>query len=216
GRGNPYRILRTVKNRFGSTHEMGVFEMTQKGLQEVANPSALFLEQRPVDAAGSVVTVSMEGSRPLLIEVQALVGSPVYGTPRRTCSGFDHNRLALLVAVLEKSGQMQISSSDIFVNIAGGYRLDEPAADLAVAMALASSFAGKPIFQHTAIVGEVGLTGEVRGVSQIELRVKEAMKLGFAQIVLPHNNVKGLAKSKKTTYLPVKTLEEALEVLFPR
>ena len=215
-RGHPYRILRAVKNRFGSTNEIGVFEMREKGLEEVGNPSALFLDQRPLDAPGSVVTICMEGSRPLLVEVQALVGAPVYGTPRRTCTGVDSNRVALLVAVLEKSGGMQIASADIFVNIAGGYRLDEPAADLAVSMALASSFLGRPIPQQMAIFGEVGLAGEVRGITQAEARIKEGAKLGFTELMLPEHNAKNLNKPKKSTLFAVRTIEEALAVLFPR
>lgn len=213
-RGHPYRILRAVKNRFGSTNEIGVFEMKESGLVEVGNPSSLFLDQRPVGAAGSVVSVCLEGSRPLLVEVQALVGSPAYGNPRRTCTGVDPNRVALLVAVLEKSGGMQITASDIFVNVAGGFRLDEPAADLPIMLALASSFRGKALPQKMAIFGEVGLAGEIRGVSQAELRMQEAKKLGFTQIMIPENNRARLKKSKKATLLGVSNVDEALSTLF--
>ncbi|MBU49215.1 MAG: DNA repair protein RadA [Deltaproteobacteria bacterium] len=213
-RGHPYRILRAVKNRFGSTNEIGVFEMKENGLVEVGNPSSLFLDQRPVGAAGSVVSVCLEGSRPLLVEVQALVGSPAYGNPRRTCTGVDPNRVALLVAVLEKSGGMQITASDIFVNVAGGFRLDEPAADLPIMLALASSFRGKALPQKMAIFGEVGLAGEIRGVSQAELRMQEAKKLGFTQIMIPENNRARLKKSKKATLLGVSNVDEALSTLF--
>ncbi len=215
-RGHPYRILRAVKNRFGSTNEIGVFEMKEDGLQEVGNPSALFLDQRPLDAPGSVVTVCIEGTRPMLVEVQALVGTPVYGTPRRTCTGVDPNRVALLVAVLEKSGGMQIAAADIFVNVAGGYRLDEPAADLAVAMALASSFRGRALPQDMAIFGELGLAGEVRGISQAETRAKEAVKLGFAQVLLPEHNRTSLAAPRKARFIGIRRLEEALDTLFSR
>jgi DNA repair protein RadA/Sms len=215
-RGHPYRILRAVKNRFGSTNEIGVFEMKADGLQEVGNPSALFLDQRPLDAPGSVVTVCIEGTRPMLVEVQALVGTPVYGTPRRTCNGVDPNRVALLVAVLEKSGGMQIAAADIFVNVAGGYRLDEPAVDLAVAMALASSFRGRALPQDMAVFGELGLAGEVRGISQAETRAKEAVKLGFSQILLPEHNRTALAAPRKSRFVGVRRLEEALDALFSR
>ncbi|MCB9639210.1 MAG: DNA repair protein RadA [Myxococcales bacterium] len=215
-RGHPYRILRAVKNRFGSTNEIGVFEMKEDGLQEVGNPSALFLDQRPLDAPGSVVTVCIEGSRPMLVEVQALVGTPVYGTPRRTCTGVDPNRVALLVAVLEKSGGMQIASADIFVNVAGGYRLDEPAADLAVAMALASSFRGRAVPQDMAIFGELGLAGEVRGISQAETRAKEAVKLGFSKVMLPEHNRASLPQPKKAKFFGAKRLDDALDALFSR
>lgn len=213
-RGHPYRILRAVKNRFGSTHEIGVFEMKEEGLVEVLNPSTLFLDQRPLGAAGSVVTVCVEGTRPLLVEVQALVGSCSYGTPRRTCTGMDHNRVALLVAVLEKRTGLQMSSLDIFANVAGGFRLDEPAADLSIAMSLASSFRGKPVPQRMAMFGEIGLTGEIRGVSQCEVRVREAMKLGFQQILMPANNHERLPPIEGALCIGVRSVEEALDYLF--
>ncbi|TNE49994.1 MAG: DNA repair protein RadA [Deltaproteobacteria bacterium] len=213
-RGHPYRILRAVKNRFGSTNEIGVFEMKEEGLVEVGNPSSLFLEQRPMDAAGSVVTVCMEGSRPLMVEVQALVGSASYGTPRRTCTGMDHNRVALLVAVLEKRGGLQLSQLDIFANVAGGFRLDEPAADLSIAMSLASSFRGRPVPHHMAMFGEIGLTGEIRAVSQCETRVREAMKLGFNQILLPANNQERLRHLDGVLLAGVRNVDEALDYLF--
>jgi len=215
-RGHPYRILRAVKNRFGSTNEIGVFEMKEEGLVEVGNPSKLFLEQRPVDAPGSVVTICMEGTRPLLVEVQALVGSPAYGTPRRTCTGVDHNRVAMLVAVLEKSGGLQISSADIFVNVAGGFRLDEPAADLAIIAALASSFRGVAIPQRLAIFGEVGLSGEIRGVSQSDARTTEARKLGFSEIVLPQNNRARMLNEDLEGLIGFRHVGQALSFLFPR
>lgn len=209
-RGHPFRILRAVKNRFGSTNEIGVFEMKEEGLVEVGNPSKLFLDQRPKDAAGSVVTVCMEGSRPLLVEVQALVGSSSYGTPRRTCQGVDHNRVALLVAILERHGGLQLNALDIFANVAGGFRLDEPSADLAVAMALVSSFRGKPLPRHMALFGEIGLTGEIRAVGQAETRIKEAKKLGFTQVMIPENNRKRLPKIDGIEIIGVRNVEEAL------
>jgi DNA repair protein RadA/Sms len=213
-RGHPYRILRAVKNRFGSTNEIGVFEMKDSGLVEVKNPSLLFLGQRPVDAAGSTVTVCMEGTRPLMVEVQALVGSASYGNPRRTCTGVDPNRVALLVAVLEKRGGLQLSSLDIFANVAGGFRLDEPAADLPVTLALASSFRGRPVPHQMAMFGEIGLTGEIRGVSQAEARVREAIKLGFSQIMLPANNCERIAPIAQILLVGVRSIDEALAYLF--
>lgn len=212
-RGHPYRILRSVKNRFGSTNEIGVFEMKEQGLVEVGNPSKLFLDQRPEQSAGSVVTVCMEGTRPLLVEVQSLVGSASYGTPRRTCTGLDHNRVALLVAILEKHGGMHLNSLDIFANVAGGYKLHEPSSDLAVAMALVSSFRDRPMPRTTALFGEVGLTGEVRAVSQAEARIREAMKLGFTQIILPHNNITHLPKIKGVDLIGIKVISESIEHL---
>lgn len=191
-RGHPYRILRAVKNRFGSTNEIGVFEMRSGGLDEVANPSELFLAERPLDAPGSVVTASLEGSRPLLVEIQALVTPSSYGTPRRTTIGVDGNRLALLVAVLEKKAGLHLGGQDIFLNVAGGARLTEPAADLAIMLAVASSHLDRPLPQHMVVFGEVGLAGEVRAVTQPELRIAEAAKLGFRDCVLPTGNVRRL------------------------
>ncbi len=215
-RGHSYRILRAVKNRFGSTNEIGVFEMKEAGLIEVKNPSKLFLDQRPLGAAGSIVTVCIEGSRPLLVEVQALVGNPAYGNPRRTCAGVDQNRVALLIAVLEKSGGLQISGFDIFVNVAGGFKLNEPATDLAIMMALASSFRGIPLPQKLAMFGEVGLAGEIRGVGQNDARVKEAFKLGFSQIMLPKNSKLNLPELDERAIIRVSNVDEALAFLFPR
>jgi DNA repair protein RadA/Sms len=214
-RGHSYRILRSVKNRFGATHEIGVFEMKEGGLEDVLNPSMLFLDQRPKGSAGSVVTICMEGSRPLLVEVQALVGNPAYGTPRRTCTGVDSNRVAMLVAVLEKNGGLQIAGSDIFVNVAGGYKLEEPAADMAIAAALASSFLGVAVPYEMAMFGEIGLAGEIRGVSQAEIRLKEAMKLGFPQVLMPDNNLKGMGRVDDGEITAIRSLAEGMAALFP-
>lgn len=195
-RGHPYRILRAVKNRFGSTNEIGVFEMKSGGLAEVTNPSELFLSERPLDAPGSVVTASLEGSRTLLVEIQALVTPSVYGTPRRTTLGVDSNRLALLVAVLEKKAGLHLGGQDIFLNVAGGARLTEPAADLAILLAVASSHLDRPVNPDCVIFGEVGLAGEVRAVTQPEQRIGEAVKLGFKRAILPAGNLRRIEKSK--------------------
>lgn len=211
-RGHPYRILRAVKNRFGSTNEIGVFEMKSGGLAEVSNPSELFLSERPLDAPGSVVTASLEGSRTLLVEIQALVTPSVYGTPRRTTIGVDSNRLALLVAVLEKKAGLHLGGQDIFLNVAGGARLNEPAADLAMMLAVASSHLDRPVPPHAIVFGEVGLAGEVRAVTQPEPRIGEAAKLGFSQCLLPSGNLRRL--SPGTMELQgVATVQEALQLL---
>lgn len=208
-----FRILRAVKNRFGSTNEIGVFEMKQEGLCEVANPSELFLAERPLDAAGSVVTASLEGSRPLLVELQALVTQSSFAVPRRTTIGVDHNRLALLVAVLEKKVGLHLSGQDIFLNAAGGVRLNEPAADLAMVLAVASSHLDKRVAAQTLILGEVGLTGEVRAISQPEMRLAEAEKMGFHSCILPAGNVRRLKKSSMKL-AGVTSVQEALQIAF--
>ncbi|MBI2092812.1 MAG: DNA repair protein RadA, partial [Deltaproteobacteria bacterium] len=189
-RGHPFRLLRATKNRFGSTNEIGVFEMTGAGLKEVLNPSELFLAERPENAAGSVVVASLEGSRPVLVEVQALVSSSGFAQPRRTAIGIDSGRLVLLVAVLEKVVGLQLHDQDIFLNVAGGLKVNEPAADLGIISAIASSFKMKPVNPHMLILGEVGLTGEVRAVSGIEMRLNEAAKMGFKKVILPKSNLK--------------------------
>lgn len=214
-RGHPYRILRAVKNRFGSTNEIGVFEMKEGGLEEVANPSELFLAERPIDVPGSVVISSLEGSRPILVELQALVSPTSYGMPRRTAIGVDPNRLSLLVAVLEKKVGMNLSQQDIFVNVAGGVRVEEPAVDLGLISAIASSFLDKPIFSKAMVIGEVGLAGEVRGIHQAEIRLKEAAKLGFKKCLLPRSNQLRIASGFiGLELIGVGSVEEALEVLF--
>ncbi len=212
--GHPYRILRAVKNRFGSTNEIGVFQMSDRGLREVKNPSEIFLAERPEDAPGSVVIPSVEGSRPILVELQALVSSAPYGTARRTAMGIDHNRVSLLVAVLEKKVGMSLLSHDIFVNVAGGVKIDEPAADLAILAALASSHLNKSVPRRTVVFGEIGLAGEIRAVSQPELRIKEATRLGFERCLLPTSNSKSLEAPPGITLCPVGTAQEALDQLF--
>jgi len=209
---HPFRILRAVKNRFGSTNEIGVFEMKQAGLIGVDNPSELFLSERPLGASGSVVTASLEGSRPLLVELQALVTQSSFGVPRRTTIGVDHNRLALLVAVLEKKVGLHMAGQDIFLNAAGGVRLNEPAADLAMIMAVASSHLDKGIAPQTVVLGEVGLTGEVRAITQPEQRIAEAEKLGFQTCVIPSGNLKRLKKGK-IKLLGVASVDEAMQLL---
>lgn len=211
-RGHPFRILRAVKNRFGSTNEIGVFEMKSGGLAEVANPSELFLSERPLDAPGSVVTASLEGSRTVLLEIQALVTPSSYGTPRRTTIGADGNRLALLVAVLEKKAGLHLGGQDIFLNVAGGARLTEPAADLAILLAVASSHLDRPVDHQTLVFGEVGLAGEVRAATQPELRIAEAEKLGFANCILPSGNLRRLDRGVMSRS-GVSTVQEALQLL---
>lgn len=194
-RGHSFRILRTVKNRFGPTDEIGVFEMATEGLVEVSNPSELFLAQRQDNVAGSAVLAGLEGTRPVLVEVQALVAPSPLGTPRRAVIGWDSNRLAMVLAVLESRCGITLSGSDIFLNIAGGIRISEPAADLAVAAALISSQSGIPVPHDTVFFGEVGLAGEIRAVAQPDLRVKEAAKLGFKQSIMPARPKRAGAKS---------------------
>lgn len=213
-RGHPFRILRAAKNRFGSTNEIGVFDMKGTGLQPVENPSALFLAERPQDVPGSVVVASMEGTRPILVEVQALVSPSALGTPRRTTLGLDPNRVALLVAILEKKLGAQLFGHDIFVNVAGGVRIDEPAADLGVAAAVASSFLDRPIDPHLILVGEVGLAGEVRAVSQIEPRLREAAKLGFRRALVPDSARRHLPPTGGIEVSGVASVAAAWEILF--
>lgn len=195
-RGHSFRILRAIKNRFGSTNEIGVFEMTGQGLKEVRDPSGIFLSERPTAAAGSVVAASLEGSRPLLFELQALCSSSGFGTPRRTAIGIDTNRLALLIAVLEKIEGLTLRDQDVFLNVTGGMKITEPAADLAVVAAINSSFLNRPVDHETIIVGEVGLAGEIRAVMGIEARVREADKLGFKRAIVPKSNLKAKLSSK--------------------
>ncbi len=214
-RGHPYRILRAVKNRFGSTNEIGVFEMKEGGLEEVLNPSELFLAERPAHAAGSAVVASLEGSRPILVELQALVGHAAYGTPRRTTIGVDPNRVALLVAVLEKAAGVTLVAQDVFVKVAGGVRLAEPAVDLGLIAALASSVRDRPLDPETLVFGEVGLGGEVRAVTQAELRLREGARLGFARAVLPRGNARRLVEAAGLEIIGVRDVTEALEALLP-
>ncbi|MFO7812037.1 MAG: DNA repair protein RadA [Pelovirga sp.] len=212
--GYPYRILRTVKNRFGSTNEIGVFEMRGQGLREVSNPSELFLAERPDKSAGSVVVPALEGSRPILVELQALVSASSFGTPQRTAIGIDHKRIALLIAILEKKVEMSLAGQDIFLNVAGGVRLDEPAIDLAAIAVLASSHLNRIINPKLVIFGEVGLTGEVRAVTQPELRVKEAARLGFSECVLPRKSIKNLEVPEGISLTGIDQVSEALDIIF--
>jgi DNA repair protein RadA/Sms len=213
-RGHSFRILRAVKNRFGSTNEIGVFEMKENGLQAVANPSALFLAERPVDVPGSVVIASIEGTRPILVELQALVSPSSLGTARRTTLGMDPNRIALLVAILEKKMGLQLTGQDIFLNVAGGVRLDEPAADLGAVLAVASSFLNRPVDPHTLLAGEVGLAGEVRAIGQAEARVREGAKLGFRRCILPESSRRQVPAIEGVELRGVQSLNDAWELLF--
>lgn len=212
-----YRILRAVKNRFGSTNEIGVFQMCQQGLKEVGNPSEIFLSERPKDVSGTVVASIVEGTRPLLVEIQALVSKSAFGYARRRAQGFDYNRLTLLVAVLEKRIGLALEAEDIFVNVAGGIKVDDPACDLAIMVAITSAFHERPVIPETIILGEVGLAGEVRSISQIALRINEAEKLGFKHCIIPRNNYKNLDFKKETLELiPVSTLKETLDIALRR
>lgn len=212
--GHAYRIIRSIKNRFGPTNEIGVFEMQDRGLKEVANPSAFFLAERPQNAAGSVVVPSLEGTRPILVEIQALASVSNLGMPRRTAIGVDHNRVSLLVAVLDKICGLHLGGSDIFINVAGGVRVEEPAVDLGIVAAMASSFLDRPVDARTIVLGEVGLAGEVRAVSQVETRVKEAARLGFNRCIVPKSNMPSLAKMAKVEIFSINSLAELLENLF--
>jgi len=202
-----------VKNRFGSTNEIGVFEMTGNGLDEVRSPSALFLAERPQNVAGSVVVGCMEGSRPLLVEVQVLASTTSFGMPRRTSLGIDPNRISLLIAVLEKKAGLSFFNQDIFVNVVGGIRIEEPAAGLGAAMALVSSFRNRPLDPKMVVFGEVGLAGEVRAISQAELRMKEALKMGFERCLMPANNLSRLSPDIADRAVGVDSIDQALELL---
>ncbi|MGJ9460436.1 DNA repair protein RadA [Oceanobacillus sp. CF4.6] len=211
-RHHTYRILRGVKNRFGSTNEMGIFEMKEEGLREVLNPSEIFLEERSEGAAGSTVVASMEGTRPVLVEIQALISPTSFGNPRRTATGIDHNRVPLLMAVLEKRVGLMLQNQDAYIKVAGGVKLDEPAIDLALAVSIASSFRDQPTNPDDIFIGEVGLTGEIRRVSRIEQRVQEAAKLGFKRVICPKNNLEGWTFPKGIEIVGVSTVQEALDI----
>ncbi|PAV27925.1 DNA repair protein RadA [Virgibacillus profundi] len=210
-RHHTYRILRGVKNRFGSTHEMGIFEMKEEGLREVMNPSEIFLEERSQGAAGSTVVASMEGTRPVLVEIQALISPSSFGNPRRMATGVDANRVPLLMAVLEKRVGLMLQNQDAYIKVAGGVKLDEPAIDLALAVSIASSFRNQPTKPEDIFVGEVGLTGEIRRVSRIEQRVQEAAKLGFKRVICPKRNLDGWTTPKGIEVIGVNTVQEALD-----
>jgi DNA repair protein RadA/Sms len=213
-KGHPYRILRAVKNRFGSVLEIGVFEMKDAGFEEVKNPSVLFLKERPVDASGSVVVSSIEGTRPILVEIQSLVCPTVFGMPRRTVVGVDHNRVAIMLAILEKKAGLKLANHDVFLKVTGGIRLEEPAIDLGIAVSIASNFLDKAIDSKTLVFGEIGLTGEIRTVNQVELRVKEAKTLGFTRCLLPKDSLKGLRVDGSLDIIGVSSIKEAMDVLF--
>jgi DNA repair protein RadA/Sms len=207
-----YRLLRSVKNRFGSTHEVGVFEMTEEGMAEVTNPSEAFLAERLPDAAGSAIAVTMEGSRPLLVEIQALASTTSFGLPRRTANGVDFNRLLLLVAVLSKRVGLRLHDQDVFVNVVGGLRINEPAADLGVALAVASSFQNLPLPRDLAAVGEIGLSGELRTVSHLSRRLNEAAKLGFRRCVVPATHRRLGDVPGNLEAIPARSLADALSL----
>ena len=209
-----YRILRAVKNRFGSTNEMGIFEMKNTGLKEVLNPSEMFLEERTKNVAGSTIVATMEGTRPLLVEVQSLVTPTSFHNPRRMASGVDHNRLSLLMAVLEKKQGYLLQQQDAYVKVAGGVKLDEPAVDLSVIVSIASSYNDKPTRGDDCFIGEVGLTGEVRRVARIEQRVQEAEKLGFKRVIIPKNNIGGWDFPGNIEVIGVTNINEALKIAF--
>lgn len=208
-----FRILRAVKNRFGSTNESGIFTMEEYGLAEVQNPSKMFLAERPVGVPGSVVVACMEGTRPLLVELQALVTPTCFGMPRRMAAGVDSNRLNLLLAVLEKKVGLQLQNQDTYVNIAGGLKVDEPAVDLAIILAAASSFRNVPADPALVVMGEVGLAGEVRAIHRVEQRIQEAVKLGFTKFVIPRGSVKDLSKYVGVEIIPVENVIEAMEIV---
>ena len=210
-----YRILRAVKNRYGSTNEIGVFEMCDKGLAEVENPSLMLISGKPKNASGSCIACTMEGSRPIMAEVQALVTPTGFGNPRRMCTGFDYNRAAMILAVLEKKAGYFFGTMDTYINIVGGLKIDEPATDLSVAMALVSSLKDTVVADNTLAFGEIGLAGEIRGVNNCEQRVKEAIRLGFSRCIIPHHNLKNLSSdlSGDTEIIGVRNIREAFEAL---
>jgi len=210
-----YRLLRSVKNRFGATSEVGVFEMQGKGLVEVTNPSEAFLAERMVNASGSAIAVTLEGTRPLLVEVQALSSPTAFGNARRTANGIDINRLLLLTAVLSRRMGLRLAEQDVFVNVIGGLKIDEPAADLAVATAIASSYRDIPVPADLAIVGEIGLSGELRAVSQLPIRLNEAAKLGFKRILVPRTRRQDEVKAAGLSVLPARNLAEAFKIALP-
>jgi DNA repair protein RadA/Sms len=212
--GHAYRIIRGIKNRFGPTQEIGVFEMRDTGLAEVANPSAFFLAERPEGAAGSVVVPSMEGTRPILIEVQALVSPTSFGMPRRTAIGVDHNRVSLLTAVMDRICGIHLGGSDIFLNVAGGVKVDETAIDLGIVSAMASSHLDRPITAGTVVFGEVGLTGEIRGISQTQVRIREAARMGFTRCIFPRTQGGEDQGPRGIERVPIGSLRELAENLF--
>ncbi|KKY00766.1 DNA repair protein RadA, partial [Paraclostridium benzoelyticum] len=210
---NTYRLIRAVKNRFGSTNELGVFEMREVGLVEVENPSKILIAEKPKDVAGSIIISTVEGTRPMLLELQALASPTSFGIPKRTATGVDYNRVSLLMAVLEKRVGMQIQNQDIYINVVGGIKINEPSIDLGIVMAIASSFRNIPIDGNVAITGEVGLTGEVRAVSFIEKRIAECKKLGFTKIVIPKSNYEAVKGVKGIEICPVDSVRQAINMV---
>lgn len=210
---NTYRLVRAVKNRFGSTNELGVFEMSEKGLQELENPSKALISEKPENASGSVIVSTVEGTRPMLLELQALVSPTSFGIPRRTATGIDFNRVNLLLAVLEKRAGMQIQNQDVYLNIVGGIKINEPSMDLGVILAVASGFRNIPISGEVAVTGEVGLTGEIRGVSYIEKRISECRKLGFKKIIIPKSNYEAVKDVKGIEIWPVENVRQAINMV---
>ena len=209
-----YRVLRSVKNRFGSTNEIGMFEMQNEGMVEIKNPSAILISEREDNPPGSVIVASMEGTRPLLIEMQALTTPSVYGMPRRAANGIDYNRLTMLIAVLEKKGRIPLGAQDVYLNVVSGIRLVEPAVDLGVALVIASSFRNVNIDKETVVIGEVGLTGEVRSVNYIEKRIKECEKMGFKRCIIPESNRKLLKNSFEIDIIGVRNVSDAMRLVF--
>ena len=209
-----YRILRGVKNRFGSTNEIGMFEMRGEGMCEITNPSDVLISEREDNPPGSCIVSCMEGTRSMLVELQALTSQSVFGYPKRTANGIDYNRLALLIAVLEKRAGMNLGNQDVYLNVVGGLKISEPSIDLGILMVTASSYKNKPIEKGIAIMGEVGLTGEVRRINMIEKRLKEAEKLGFKKCIIPESNKKGLKEKFKIDIIGVKDINEAMKTCF--
>ncbi len=211
-----FRILRAVKNRYGSTNEIGVFDMREKGLREVLNPSELFLEERLEGASGSAVVVSMEGTRPILAEIQALLTPTAFGNAKRTSQGLNQNRVSLIIAVLEKRGDLLLQNQDAYLKASGGVRLDEPAIDLAIAMSIASSYLNEETSAKESFIGELGLTGEIRRVNRVEQRINEAEKLGFNKIYIPYHNLSDMKKDTKIEVVGVRTIKECLKKVFKK
>ena len=208
-----YRVIRSVKNRFGSTNEIGMFEMQNEGMVEITNPSSILISEREDNPAGSIIVASMEGTRPLLIEIQALTSFAVYGVPRRVANGIDYNKVTLLIAVLEKHAKMSISNQDAYVNVVSGIKITEPAVDLGVALALVSSFKNKSIPKDVVAMGEIGLTGEIRTINMIDKRLKECEKMGFKKCIIPENNKKLLKEKYKLDIISVRNIGEAINKL---
>lgn len=208
-----YRILRGVKNRFGSTNEIGMFEMREEGMVEINNPSSILISDRVGNPSGSVIVSSMEGTRSILSEIQALTSPTVFGMPRRSGNGVDYNRLVMLMAVLEKRAGLNLSSQDAYINVVGGLKIDEPATDLGIVVSIASTFKNVPISSEVVVIGEVGLTGEVRNVSCIEKRIVESIKMGFKRIIIPNSSKKMLKSDYKADIIGVQNVCEALKIL---